>query len=359
MTASIRRLVPSLFRKGSWWMGGALVLSLATGLAACSAQGTATPTAAMDSNASLAKVGTASITLADVDAKASAQLAGLKRQEYEIRRRALDELIDEKLVELEASTQKISKEELLQKEVVSKVVQPSAEEIQMVYQMNRERIGDTPFEEVQPKIVAFMMERKTEEAKVAFFSSLRTKHPITDTFSAPRTEVSVDDDAFKGPKDAPITIVEFSDFECPYCSKAIGVVDEVVKKYEGKVKLVFRDFPLDFHQNAKGAAMAAQCANEKGKFWEMHDAMFKDQSKLDNASLVATAKGLGLDEASFQECLSSNRFMKEVEKDMEDGKRAGVTGTPAFFVNGVMIEGAQPLEEFSKVIDAELARAGK
>lgn len=343
-----RRLVPAL-----------VLGSLFAFVTACSTPGVATPVAAGDANAALAKVGGAVITLEDVNNHAASELAALRRQEYEIKRKALDDLIDEKIVEQEAAAQKISKEDLLKREVTDKVGEPTDDEMRMVFEMNKGRIGDTPYEQVKPKIHDFMMQRKGEDARNAYLTGLKSKAKVEDNFQPPRAEVSADDDAFKGPKDAPITIIMFSDYQCPYCSHAEEVVGQVMTKYDGKVKLVFRDFPLEFHENAKGAAMASECAREKGKYWEMHEAMFKDQSKLDSASLVATAVGLGLDAAEFKGCIDNKKFEKEVDKDQADGKKLGVTGTPAFFINGILLEGAQPIEEFSKVIDAELARAGK
>lgn len=328
-------------------------------LGACSTPTAATPQPAAAQGDVLAKIGTVSITLKDVDTKAAPDLRKIKKEEFEARRRALDTLIDEKLVELEAKSQGIGVEELVQKEVASKVADPTEEEMRMVFEMNRGRIGDTPFEQVAPRIREFLMGRKQEEARANFLTSLRTKYSVEDNFQPPRIQVNLDDDAMKGNKDATVTIVTFSDYQCPFCSRAEATVDEVMKKYDGKLKLVFRDFPLEFHNNAKGAAQASECAEEQGKFWEMHRAMFADQNKLDNTSLVATAGTIGLNVDAFKSCLESGKYASEVDKDMEEGKEYGVTGTPAFFINGIMLEGAQPIEAFSQIIDAELKRTGK
>ena len=158
-----------------------------------------------------------------------------------------------------------------------------------------------------------------------------------------RAQVSADDDAVKGSADAPVTIIEFSDFQCPFCarfySQTLGEIDDKYIK-TGKVKLVFRDFPLSFHQNAQKAAEAAECAEEQGKFWEMHDKLF--------------AKDLGLDSAKFDECLVSDKYASEVQKDFKDGQGAGISGTPSFFINGVKLVGAQPFSAFQQVIEQEL-----
>jgi protein-disulfide isomerase len=152
-----------------------------------------------------------------------------------------------------------------------------------------------------------------------------------------------------------VTLVEFSDFQCPYCGKAHDTVEQVMQAYAGKVRLVFRQFPLNFHQNAGKAAEAALCANEQGKFWEYHDVLFKNQQTLDIAQLKEHAKSVGLEGGSFGTCLDQGKYKKAVDDDLAAGQKVGVTGTPAFFVNGVQLSGAIPFEEFKRVIDQELA----
>jgi protein-disulfide isomerase len=153
-----------------------------------------------------------------------------------------------------------------------------------------------------------------------------------------------------------VTIVEFSDFQCPYCKQVQGTLKDLLAKYNGRVKLAFRDFPMRaIHPRAQTAAEASRCAEEQGKFWEYHDALFADQSKLDATGLASTARSMGLDEKSFQSCLASGKFKAQIETDLQDGGKAGVAGTPGFFVNGIFLSGSQPQAEFEKIIDSELA----
>jgi protein-disulfide isomerase len=159
----------------------------------------------------------------------------------------------------------------------------------------------------------------------------------------------------KGPKTAKVTIVEFSDFQCPYCSRGKKVMEEVVAKYGDKVRLVFRDFPLDFHDKAQKAAEAGQCANDQGKFWAMHDWMFDNQQALDIPALKGAAKTMGMDSTAFDSCLDSGKHAALIKKNTKDGQEAGVRGTPAFFVNGVFLSGALPFEKFKTEIDRALA----
>ncbi|MBT4651269.1 thioredoxin domain-containing protein [Candidatus Woesearchaeota archaeon] len=174
-------------------------------------------------------------------------------------------------------------------------------------------------------------------------------------------EVSMDDDAVKGNLNAPVTIIEFSDFECPFCGKYVETTyPEIVKNYidTGNVNYVFRDFPLDFHPDAQKAAEAAECAGEQEKYWEMHDLLFANQELLSVNDLKQYALDLSLDSEEFNSCLDSGEMAEEVQKDLQDGQAYGVTGTPAFFINGKLISGAQPYEAFEQEIEAALAEAG-
>ncbi len=162
-----------------------------------------------------------------------------------------------------------------------------------------------------------------------------------------------------GSADAPVTIVGFSDFQCPYCHRAQGTMDKVLETYGKRVRVVHRDFPLEGHTDATPAARAARCAGEQSKFWEYHRGLMTEPGDLSTGDLGARAKRLGLDEKAFGSCLASDRHAAEVKKDLEDGILAGVSGTPTYFVNGRMITGARPFEAFAEIIDAELALAAK
>lgn len=177
--------------------------------------------------------------------------------------------------------------------------------------------------------------------------------------------VSVDNDPMKGDKNASVTIVEFSDFECPYCARFYtDTYKKLVSDYidKGKVKFVYRDFPLSFHSNAKNAAMAAECAKEQGGdtgYYKYHDKLYENQSSFSIANFKKWAKEFGLKTSQFDDCLDKKKYEKEVDKDFTDGQSYGVTGTPAFFVNGIKLTGAQPFSVFQSVIDAELAKVSK
>lgn len=167
----------------------------------------------------------------------------------------------------------------------------------------------------------------------------------------------MDDDAVKGDPDASVTIVEFSDYECPFCGKwFLQTYPQIKKEYidTGKVKMVFRDFPLSFHKNAQMASEAAECVRDQGgddAYWDFHDVLFTKQAQLSEANVKAWAQAAGYD---ISECLADGTFRKEVLDDMADGQAAGVTGTPGFLINGKLISGAQPFSVFKQAIDAAL-----
>ncbi len=176
-----------------------------------------------------------------------------------------------------------------------------------------------------------------------------------------RVDVSVDDDPAWGPEDAPITIIEFSDYQCPFCARfRKQTYDRLKEEYGDKIRFVYRDFPLvQIHPEAVPAAIAAHCAGEQGKYWEYHDLLFLGGRDLGRDTYVAYADELGLDIDEFSRCIDEERYLDEIQKDFDDGVAAGVRGTPTFFINGIPLVGAQPFQNFQAVIEQELARLGQ
>jgi protein-disulfide isomerase len=184
-----------------------------------------------------------------------------------------------------------------------------------------------------------------------------TQQAVQKSQQPSRVQVSTGDDPANGLKSAPVTIIEFSDFQCPYCEIfSTQTLPLIEKNYvsTGKVRFVYRDFPIKSHKYAEKAAEAAKCANEQGKFWEYHNELFSNQNSLDISSLMLYAKNLNLDATTFNDCLNSGRMASKVQKDYNDGLNYSVQGTPTFFINGIELEGAQPYTVFEQVIDGEL-----
>jgi len=184
--------------------------------------------------------------------------------------------------------------------------------------------------------------------------SLKTKTPVRLKIPPPRTAVNAGNSPVRGPANAPIELIEFADFECPYCLQASPTVHKVLETYGERIRFVYRNFPLQNHPHARPAAEAAQCANAQGQFWAFHDRLFADPGKLSDAELKQTAAALGLNAPQFNKCVDDRKFQSVVETDAQAGTDAGVTGTPAFFINGRPLSGAQPFEAFKRIIDEEL-----
>lgn len=280
--------------------------------------------------------------------------AEMKKRRYKVLSDKLQELVGQRLLELEAEARQVTAEELYT-EATANVPEPTEAEIDRIYEVNKARFKQ-PEETVRPTIVKYLKQKSSKEAFVAYVETLAEKYGVQYHLTPLRFDVSTQGAPSKGPEDAPVTIVEFSDFQCPFCSQAHGTLEQIVEKYGPKVRLVFRQFPLtNIHKNAQEAAEASLCAAEQGKFWEMHDAMFSDQSKLAPEDLKATAKTLGMDEEAFASCLDSHKYASEITADVDDGVTAGVSGTPAFFVNGRPLSGAVDFMTVAKVVDEELA----
>ncbi len=170
-----------------------------------------------------------------------------------------------------------------------------------------------------------------------------------------KVQVAYDPARLRGSPQAPVMIVEFSDFQCPFCRKVQSTLKNLFEKYQGQVSLAYRDFPLrGLHSQAELAAEASRCAVEQEKFWEYHDLLFGNPDKLNRAGVAGMAQSLGLNEKQFEACLSSGKYTKQIEQDLQDGIRAGVEGTPGIFINGILLSGAQPEAAFEKIIRAEL-----
>ena len=305
----------------------------------------------------LAQVAGQAISRADVEKLVSAQLADLDRQRNTLIEKGLDYLIEQKLLEAEAAARKISVDDLIKAEVDDKAGDVSDEDAKTFYDANKARIN-RDYDTIAPQLKQYLGQQKRQELRDQLVASLRAKYPIKNLLPIDRVEVSEAGSPAKGPAEAPVTVIEFSDFECPFCGRIEPTLAQVEKTYGDQIRFVFRQFPLSIHPHAQKAAEAALCADEQGKFWEMHDAMFADQHSLDVEQLKSKAASLGLDADQFNACLDSDKFDARIKSDIADGQKAGVGGTPAMFVNGRFINGAVPYDDIAKVIDDELARKG-
>jgi len=286
----------------------------------------------------------------------SGQIQKLKNQEYEIKSQTLQDLVQQKLLEAEAKRKGIATDELLQQVVDSTIPEPSDSETEAYYQALKDQ-QDRPFAEIKDQLRLALKQARIRQARQEYLQRLSKESNVSILLSPPKIEMSYDPAHVRGDPKAPVTIVEFSDFECPFCGKAFPIVKELLAKYAGRVKLAMRDFPLvQIHPHAETAAEAARCAGEQVMFWEYHDMLFSNQDKLDQSGLIQDARAVGLDEKAFESCLASGKFRSAIEEDMKTGFSAGIGGTPAFFINGVLITGAQPKAIFEQKIEERLAQ---
>jgi protein-disulfide isomerase len=283
------------------------------------------------------------------------QLRPLREQEYQIKKKALDTLISQKLVDAEAKKKGVTTEKLYEQEADAKVPEPTDAELNAIYAVQKEQLN-RPFEEVKPQLAQTLKRAKIQQARQEYSTHLREQGKVSVLLSPPRVQVAFDRARVRGNPKAKVMIVEFSDFQCPFCSRVQATLKSVLAKHEGTVALAFRDMPVtQIHPQAQLAAEAARCAGEQGKFWEYHDLLFADQAGLDRNGLIAKAAKLQLDANQFDVCLSSEKFKPQIQQDSQDGMRAGVSGTPGFFINGIFLNGAQPEATFEKAIEEQLA----
>lgn len=322
----------------------------------------------LDPAAPVAKVQGTAITSGELDGIVKKELKQLEeqyqQQVYQTRRQALEAEIRKRLVEQKAKAAGLSDEEFLTREVIAKIPQPSEEEMRALYE--RAKSGPNaqqlpPYDQVKGDIARFIQQQKAQGALVAYYDGLMKEAKVEillPEYEPPKVQVAADGPS-KGPQGAPVTIIEFSDFQCPFCIRAEKTVEELLAAYPDKIRFVYRDFPLPSHDLAPKASEAAYCAQDQGKYWEMHNRLFQAEGKLQPEALKGYARELGLDGAKFDKCLDSGEKTATVETHRKAGDEAGVSGTPAFFINGRPLAGAQPLEAFKKVVDQELAAVAK
>lgn len=306
-----------------------------------------------------ASVGGEQISEKDLNAGIESDLYDAELKVYEIKFGKLQAMLLEKFMNQDPNKKGLSNDDFLNKFIAKdvKVTDPEIEKFIKDRQIPKDQLNP----EIRERIKQFL-EVEAKKVSVDKWIAEKTKKTPVEVYikkpSRPVFDVNVKDAPTKGGSSAKVTVVEYSDFQCPFCSKAAATVAEIEKKYGNKVRVAFKNYPLPFHSQAKIAANAALCAHEQDAklFWKMHDAMFADQSKLDKDSLLVTAKKIGAKEAEFKACLESEKHKGVIESDMAEGQKLGIKSTPTFFVNGKLVSGAQPLEVFSEVIDEELAK---
>ncbi|HUQ86317.1 MAG TPA: thioredoxin domain-containing protein [Vicinamibacterales bacterium] len=346
---------------------GALLLAGAMGFsAACSEEPIAsaqTPAAPSNPDQVVAEVAGKPITLKDVDAKweefDAAERARIIQATYQNRRNMIDVLVGDQLIANAAKAAGQSVDAYVSQEGAKKLPPVSEAQIAQFYEQNKERAQGRTLDQLRGEIKPFLEARREQQARAMLVEDLKAKTGanVKVMLEAPRYTVPTStDDPVRGNTAAPVTIVEFSDYQCPFCARVNPTLAKIRETYGDRVKIVFKDYPLPNHPQAPKAAEAARCAGDQKKYWEMHDAMFANQRALEVPALKQTARAIGLDGGSFDQCLESGKWAATVTAGSELGEKMGVNSTPTLYVNGRPLIGAMPFENFKSIIDEELAR---
>ena len=301
------------------------------------------------------------ITLSELDdrwqAFDPAERARVNQLLYQNRRNVLEVMLGDLLIEEAAKAAGTSKDEYQKKEIAARLKPVTDDDVKLFYEQNKDRAQGRPMEQLSGAIREFLGGQRQQQARAQLVDDLKKKTPTRILLDPPRQTVNVSpDDPSTGPANAPITVVEYSDYQCPFCARVVPTIVKLRQVYGDKIRIVFKDFPLPNHGNAPKAAEAAHCAGEQGKYWDMHDRLFANQQGLAVPSLKQTAAGLGLEAAKFDQCLDSGKYAASIAADMKEGEQLGVQSTPTMYVNGRAVVGAQPFEFFQSVIDEELAK---
>jgi len=344
-------------------LAGTLVLAI--GLSGCGEEPTAsaqTPAMAASPDQVVAEISGKPITLKDVDAKweavDAAEHSRIVQALYQNRRNMLDQIIGDRLIEDAAKTAGQPVDKFLEADTAKRLKPISEEDVAQFYEQNKDRAQGRTLEQLRAEIKPYLEQRRVLQARAMLVDELRGKTATLKVMlEPPRYTVPVTAaDPVRGNANAPVTIVEFSDFQCPFCQRVNPTLAKVRETYGDRVKIVFKDYPLPNHPQAPKAAEAARCAADQSKFWEMHDAMFANQRALEVPALKQTARAIGLDGGSFDTCLDSGKHAATIAKNATLGEQMGVNSTPTLYVNGRQVLGAMPFEVFKQVIDEELAK---
>jgi protein-disulfide isomerase len=306
----------------------------------------------------VATVDGSAVTESDLHSSGGLPLSRIAQQFYEARAEALDALIARRLMAAEAQRRGVSLTEFERLEIDSKCRPVSDTDVELFYSRNRERIrGDAS--EARVSIRAYLEQQRRSVRRALLVAELRAASNVEIHLTAPpafRVRVNTEGAPIRGGQSAVVTIVEFSDFHCPFCQRVQPTLAELLAKYSDRVRLVYKHSPLEgLHPNARRVSEAAWCAGTQNRFWEFHDAGYAgSSSEASDEALARFAAAAGLDVPRFASCVGSADAQKAVQQDVVEAEALGVRSTPAFFVNGREVQGAQPLEVFERVIEEEL-----
>jgi protein-disulfide isomerase len=292
------------------------------------------------------------ITQADLEKAQGNKLLQARYQYFLAEQKVLDEFIENRLLENEAKRQNVSVEELLDKEVISKVQNPTEEQLQFFYDDVNTKES---YSALRDKIFDHVRQRRIAKARAAYIESLRAKSTVIVTLAPPSADFPLEGAPRLGPQDAPVRLVEFADYQCPYCAKVNPHIAKLRQEFGDKISVYYKDLPLQMHANARKAAEAARCAGDQNKYWEYHDQLYKT-SQLETQNLKQIARDMKLDGDKFDKCLDGGAFSSAVQRDFTDAQQLGLSGTPAFFINGQYLSGAVEYKTIRDMVAQQLAK---
>jgi protein-disulfide isomerase len=300
------------------------------------------------------------ITSADIEDSLKPLIFMAQEEIYNLRKQVLDSKINDLLLEQEAQKRKITARAVYEAEILPKVKKVTDEDARKFYEENKARISGG-FDQVKAQVIQYLQNQGVQKAETEYAQGLRKAATVQVFLNEPEPPVysiAIDDQPLKGNPNAPVTIVEFTDYQCPSCAKAQPLLEEIANQYGDKVRLVSRDFPLEQHTYAAKAAEAAEAAREQGKYWEYTSILFKNQDALQVEKLKEYASQIGLDRAKFDQALDSGKFADKIQRDLREGEKLGVNSTPTVFINGKRIKDRTP-ESLKAAIEAALKEGAK
>jgi protein-disulfide isomerase len=316
-----------------------------------------TKVATVESGAVVAYIGDRAISAHDVEARLKARMFKARQEAYDLQVEGIREVAFELMQEQEAAKLGLSREAYFKREVTDKATEPKDDEVQQIFTTYRSRLPGTD-DEARAEVRRVLRERNASQRAEAFKTELLSRAKLRITLDPPRLEVPVEaNDPVVGGAAAAVTLVEFSDFQCPYCSRANTILKQLRGEYGDRLKMAFKQLPLGIHPQARFAAEMALCANDQGKYWEAREWLFGRRDGMTPDAAKEWAKVAALDEATFAKCLDGHLRAADIDADLATAEALAVESTPAFFVNGRMIQGARPIEQFREIIGDELARA--
>ena len=347
----------------SWFVGtGVAITASLVVITACTDSAKAKPNFVHKSpprNGLVAKIGGEEITEDKLIGDDKMDFFDIKKREYELKMDRINKLMVEKLVGAEAKKANMSLDDFISKKVTVGEVKISDKDFKQ-FVIDRHIPESQLNPQIKERIMSYLQTQRKQALLTDYVAKLTKSNPVEIYFEKPKMQVQVtpgNGPSF-GKADSNVNVVVFSDFQCPFCSRAAETVTLVKKKYGNKIKLTFRQFPLPMHKDARPAAEASMCVNDQGsdKFWKFHDLAFKNQEKLDKLNLDKYAKESGADMKKFEECVNAKKFAAVVQQDLAYGEKIGVKSTPTFFINGQLLSGAVPIDSFSEIIDEELEK---